>query len=1527
MTLKHLALVAFGGLLTASLSLGAFAQDVDLKKYPDYKPFDPALQKHMPQQQSRGAARSTSTAQRPDHVNNALSIFYPPVFNQSGGSCGSAQAIGYIFTHDMNNMRGTDASYEENQYPTHFTWLFTTAGVDKQTIGNGNGIPNVSTYGGRTYSSTFGYQDTDNYYFGWMQGYDKWYQAMHNRIIDFFYGPRFTDWLGAREELKQWLWNHWGEEGYVEGGCAGIGVASALSSAAIPSTATNDALGVSGKQYVTHWGDVYNHGVTVCGYDDRIEFDLNGNGIYGEESADEKGAWIICNSWGSWWKNDGFIYCPYANSYCMVDKSGNQTLPWATELYHYRHNYRPLQTIKVLMDYDHRWELSLSGGIAQDTSATKPEATVPFTHFQRSTAFDQNGQSPECPMLGRWGNTYHYEPMEFGYDLTALAASYDRSKPLKYFFIIKTTDNGLGKGHLYKASILNYEYDEDDPVEIPFQIDTLAIDSGGTTLQVAVVVPGEQVNAPLNAVLNGTTLTWSAPEATSLQQNKYYIYKGGALIDSTGITRRSYNVPDASATYTVAAVYTYKDQQLVSPQSNNASAPVLLTGKKNNVLTLNGGGITVPNAIPTTLNQATIEFMVKPTALAATANKTGNENGNFFVNLTASGQVSAGWSTNASTDYATTSVVARTLNKWYHVAVVVDRHDLTIYVDGMKKRAVTSKTYSGVPAIGDFVMGLSSGLMKAGVDELRIWKTARTMSEIYSNKDESIANPSALADLIVYVPMDTIEDEGEIKLREYASGKHAYFNNTDYALATDTTILRGSSFAMKPSITAAQDSAVAGTPVKYSAVSALSSTSWQWSAPGATQETFSTQSPYITYNTAGNHTLTLTITNANGTTQQITKDIYVREAALPVVDFQASTLKGDAGTQFSFINRSSGANTVYTWTLEGADEPVLHTTNATAIYNAPGTYNVVLTGQNATGTASASKTITVSPAAPRANFMVSPSAILLGETTYLTDRSNGAPTSWAWLLDNGKHSQLVNGQNSSIKPAHPGIYDVSLTTSNEVGFNTKTEQGRLVVSNADAKNSLAFSGGQSVSFQCPLSQNSKQWTIEWWMNPSTYIGAGSMATDNGFFSMGGVGGGALRLTINNSSLESSTGYIVPNEWHHYAVAYALGTVRFYRDGELWETPESKLSYTAGKWLGQMTLSPSSAPFTGLIDELRFWSSNVTGSNIRARANAPLENPESVSRLALYYDFNDGQGDVTDLSAAHLNGTRNGFGPDGDAWPVNPGVFTLDTDASTSTVTDVTSQYLTNYKAPFLYDENTVVNDYRANRFYALQTGTAESTWQTAGAAKSENSNAILGAHVDTGDGSGLSYTAGYFNFAFVLSNNRVWQTVTLPAGKYTFREHASRYSGNYSDCKLVVNAGDELSTNENVASAIAQTPLSGNDSLTFILSTPTQVSLGVLYNTGSYMRYVIDSFSLSREDIDVVEADGETSIYDAVRNGNANVITPKEGGILIASENKENFRIFTLDGRCVMNEDVHGVHFIPMPAGVYICNGQKFQVK
>lgn len=1525
--IKRLAIAAIGALLMMGNATTISAQDVDRTKYPDWRAPETIPQKTMPQKKVRGAARSMNIGPRPDHINNALSMYFPPVFNQSGGSCGSAQAIGYMFTHEMNSWRNKDASFEENQYPSHFTWLFTTAGVEKIEQMVHNGIPNVSTYGGRTYSNTFGYQVPDNEYFGWMQGYDKWYSAMFNRSKEFFRGPVIvpTD-ENAVEQLKQWLWNRWGTEGYNDGGVAGFGVASGGTWGKIPKTPTNDAIGVTNMYCVAKWGKTYDHGLTICGYDDRIEFDLDSNGVYGEPGKNETGAWIICNSWGETFCDKGFIYCPYQFSYCVFTEQNTRYLNWATELYVHRPDFEPQRTIKLLMDYDHRWELSLSAGISQDTAATAPEASCKFVHFTESTKFDKDGKSPAVPMLGKWADGWHNEPMEFGYDLTDLGEAFDKTKPLKYFFYAKTKTGAIGKGHLYKASIMNYEYDREDPVEIPFQIDTISIDEGGANICISVVVPGETINEPLNATLNDNTLTWTSPQTTSLPLTKYYIYSSGVLIDSTAASRKSYTVNNLDGVYSVAAVYNYKGRNLISERSNTASKKVIIEKGENKVLALNKNSIVIPNAVTKRLNQATIEFMIKPNALSGTSNKMGDENGDFFINISASGQVITGWSTTNTSESASTSASTIKANKWYHVAVVINGGELTIYVDGMKKKSIISNSNNGLPAIGDFVIGLDGSEMNATIDEFRIWKTARTLSEIYGGKDEIISNPAALNDLIVYLPMELIESEGETKVREFSMANHAYFDNDSYAQNVDETILKGSRLTNPLTIADVQDTVMAGTAIKCNAICPLSTTAWKWSTPGAESSTYTSQSPYVIYRQAGTYTIGLTITKSDGTTEETSKQIVITAAELPIVNFDIANTTLSSGESFSFINRSTGANTAYTWALPGAQKESLNTTNATAIYDVPGTYTVTLTGTNSTGSVSQSKTVEVIASAPTPEFSVSPTAIFLGETTYITDNSRGTTSAWTYTVDNSCHTTAINGQNSSFTPKHPGIYDVSQTVRNDVGQNTLTKKKLLYVSNADPKNGLSFTGNERIEFNCPLDANSKTWTIDWWMNPAQYSGAGNFTLDNGFAKLSGAAYGAYKIKINESTLTSSNGYIILNEWHHYAVTYSLGNVKLYRDGILWESPENKLSYTTGKWEGTMTINDSETPFKGLIDELRIWNKALNSTAIKANCNKPIADPTNESSLVLYYNFNQGQGNVTDQTANNNDGQRVGFGPDGDAWPLALGVFTIDLDGGETVFQDVTDQYLTNYKAPFYYDKDTQMTTYQKDRYYAVETGTERSTWQTAGAVVGER--ATTGIYIDTSTGSKFGAATSYTYFENEISNLRAWQSPILPAGKYCFSHKSdSRMYSDMKDTRVVANIGSELCSNSNYKSALATASILDSKEINFMIGTDTEVSLGINYNFASYDKYEISEFQLLYQPIEIIEADGETSIYESIANGKAQEAWGREGGIMIATKEKKNFKIYTTGGQCVFNDLVHGTHFLPFQPGIYIVNDIKVQVK
>ena len=80
---------------TTTLTAQEEATSVDRTKYPDYTEATNPDWSLMTPAEGR-ATRATS--QRPDHVNNGATRHFPPVFNQAGGSCGSASRISYMFS-------------------------------------------------------------------------------------------------------------------------------------------------------------------------------------------------------------------------------------------------------------------------------------------------------------------------------------------------------------------------------------------------------------------------------------------------------------------------------------------------------------------------------------------------------------------------------------------------------------------------------------------------------------------------------------------------------------------------------------------------------------------------------------------------------------------------------------------------------------------------------------------------------------------------------------------------------------------------------------------------------------------------------------------------------------------------------------------------------------------------------------------------------------------------------------------------------------------------------------------------------------------------------------------------------------------------------------------------------------------------------------------------------------------------------------------------------------------------------------
>ena len=130
--------------------------DVDRTKYPDYSDkVNPDWSLMPPMGEAAATARDRAVSGRPDHVHNGQNRHFPPVFNQDGGSCGSASRISYMFSYELAAYRNLDGSDPHNHYPSHFVWLHTNSPAQgKDEFVTRVGVPSAATYGGPTHRSS-----------------------------------------------------------------------------------------------------------------------------------------------------------------------------------------------------------------------------------------------------------------------------------------------------------------------------------------------------------------------------------------------------------------------------------------------------------------------------------------------------------------------------------------------------------------------------------------------------------------------------------------------------------------------------------------------------------------------------------------------------------------------------------------------------------------------------------------------------------------------------------------------------------------------------------------------------------------------------------------------------------------------------------------------------------------------------------------------------------------------------------------------------------------------------------------------------------------------------------------------------------------------------------------------------------------------------------------------------------------------------------------------------------------------------
>jgi PKD repeat protein len=148
--------------------------------------------------------------------------------------------------------------------------------------------------------------------------------------------------------------------------------------------------------------------------------------------------------------------------------------------------------------------------------------------------------------------------------------------------------------------------------------------------------------------------------------------------------------------------------------------------------------------------------------------------------------------------------------------------------------------------------------------------------------------------------------------------------------------------------------------VNFTDTSTGGPTTWAWNfGDGGTSNL---QNPSHTYSTPGTYTVSLTVTNSNGSdTETKTGYITAQTPVPPSANFTGTPTSGSAPLNVNFTDTSTGGPTTWAWNF--GDGGTSNLQNPSHTYSTPGTYTVSLTVTNSNGSDTETKTsyITVSP--------------------------------------------------------------------------------------------------------------------------------------------------------------------------------------------------------------------------------------------------------------------------------------------------------------------------------------------------------------------------------------------------------------------------------------------------------------------------------------------------------------------------------------------------------------------------------------
>jgi len=348
-----------------------------------------------------GATAINKAVALPTKVDNSQLKYFPPIGSQGGiGSCACYSTTYYTMTHMVAMARDIDAAHggDDTHYSTKWTYNLINGGQDKGS--SAGGAYRVMLDHGAATEKDFPYigsTSPPSNYLQWCTDAAVWRKAINVRMATTGYvGSLNSDsGLAAAKALLA--------SGYLMNYATNIFNWQFTYVKRDPTLRDNDnCTGAAACHWAAYHYDADGkiadggaHEMTIVGYNDTLWIDVNNNG---RVDPGERGAFLICNSWGTGWGNSGgagqtggFMWVSYdalkstpavTNGPVKVTTNGityyRETVFSGAEWITARASYTPTYTVKVTLTSAIRSKIRAGIGTS-DLSGTKPNNTwTPF---------------------------------------------------------------------------------------------------------------------------------------------------------------------------------------------------------------------------------------------------------------------------------------------------------------------------------------------------------------------------------------------------------------------------------------------------------------------------------------------------------------------------------------------------------------------------------------------------------------------------------------------------------------------------------------------------------------------------------------------------------------------------------------------------------------------------------------------------------------------------------------------------------------------------------------------------------------------------------------------------------------------------------------------------------------------------------------------------------------------------------------------------------------------------------------------